>query len=48
MLDDCDEESRYFINTFKQIDDTDNESNSIVCEAWQKSYLGYVSSGAMI
>ena len=40
MLVDCDEVSRYFINTLKQLDDTDNESNNIpywpVCEVWQK------------
>ena len=37
---DCDEEFRYFINIFKQVYDTDNESNNIpywsVCETWQK------------
>ena len=37
---DCDEESRYFMNIFKQVYDTDNESNNIpywsVCKTWQK------------
>ena len=32
--------SRYFINTLKQVDDTDNVSNNIpywpACEVWQK------------
>ena len=41
MLVDCVEECRYFINTLKQVDDTDIESNNIscwpVCKVWQKS-----------
>ena len=38
MLVDCDKESRYFINTLKQVDDTDNESNNIsYWPAWQES-----------